>query len=130
MHSTQKTHPVLGRDGQAIVSGGRYLCVNPLEMVVVERLPAGPGEPVICRNEQMVCRHIAPSRLAGSPDEQKKIVVANTLWQELADIPVDEDDQLDAPFLHFEKGEDKEAVWHWFESEFGLSVAEDLMGVA
>lgn len=129
MHTAQKNQPVLGRDGQAIVSGGRYLCTHPLEMVVVERLPVGPDELVICRNEQMVCRHIPPSRLAGSPDEQQKIFVANTLWQEFADIPVDENDQLDTSFLHFEKGEDKESVWLWFESEFGLSVAEDLMGL-
>ncbi|WP_342632743.1 hypothetical protein [Marinobacter alkaliphilus] len=129
MNSKQQINPAISRDGQSIVSGGRYLCVYPLEMVVVERLPARPGDPVICRNETMVCRHLPASRLVSDPDEQKKVFIANSLWHELGDIPVDRDDQIDAPFLHFDKGEDKESVWHWFESEFGLSVAEDLMGM-
>jgi len=129
MNSKQQITPAISRDGQAIVSGERLLSICPLEMVVVERLPASPGEPVICRNEQMVCRHLPSARLVRDPGAQKKVFVANSLWQEFGDIPVDGDDQLDAPFLHFDKGEDKESVWHWFEFEFGLSVAEDLMGM-
>lgn len=39
------------------------------------------------------------------------------LWVQLGDIPVNENDELDEPFLHFPKGTDKMEVWHWFESQ-------------
>lgn len=50
------------------------------------------------------------------------------LWDQLRDVPVSEDDQsLDAPFLHFEKGAEKEDVWHWFESQNPRFVVGDVM---
>lgn len=53
------------------------------------------------------------------------------LWDELGDIPCSEQDdqEIDEPFLHFEKGTDKYDIWNWFEEFFNLSVAEDLMFV-
>jgi len=58
--------------------------------------------------------------------------VARTLWDELGDIPVNEDDELEVDFIthngtRFEKGIDKFEVWHWFEDVFDISVAKDLM---
>jgi hypothetical protein len=59
--------------------------------------------------------------------------VAQSLWSALGDIPVNEDDELDADFVNsfntFEKGECKFEVWHWFENTFNLSVAKDLMNL-
>jgi len=52
---------------------------------------------------------------------------ARRLWEELGDIPIDNDDNIDCKFLHFEKGTNKFDIWHWFERRFDLSVAEDLM---
>ena len=40
-----------------------------------------------------------------------------------------QDDEIDEPFLHFEIGTDKFEIWHWFEDEFDISVAKDLMGL-
>lgn len=53
------------------------------------------------------------------------------LWEKLGDIPCDEenDQYIEEPFLHFEKGTDKYIIWHWFEEKFNISVAEDLMNV-
>lgn len=62
--------------------------------------------------------------------------VAESLWGLLGDIPCDEEDDqnIDEVFdttlgVVFEKGTDKQEIWHWFESFFNLSVAEDLMYV-
>jgi hypothetical protein len=50
-------------------------------------------------------------------------------WIELADVPVDEDDNTESEFKHFPVGTSKFDIWHWFEDEFDVSVAEDLMKV-
>jgi hypothetical protein len=59
--------------------------------------------------------------------------VAQSLWSELGDIPIDENEDLDVdfvtPFITFEKGTPNTDVWHWFESCFNLSVAIDLMNL-
>ena len=49
------------------------------------------------------------------------------LWGMLGDVCVNEDDEIDEDFLHFEKGTDKFEIWHWFEETFNISVAKDLM---
>lgn len=49
------------------------------------------------------------------------------IWNELGNIPIDEDECIEEEFLHFEIGTHRETIWHWFEEEFNLSVAEDLM---
>jgi hypothetical protein len=56
-----------------------------------------------------------------------RLLQAKELWSKLGDIPVNDEDEIDEDFLHFETGTDKFDVWHWFEDEFVLSVAEDLM---
>lgn len=38
-------------------------------------------------------------------------------WDQLADVPIDEDDAIQAPFLHFAKGADRQTIWHWFEQQ-------------
>lgn len=53
--------------------------------------------------------------------------VAQLLWKDLGDVPVNEDECLDEQWCHFERGTNYHDVWHWFEEEFDLSVAEDLM---
>ena len=60
---------------------------------------------------------------------------AKILWEELGDIPVNEEDELDEVFdpegfdAVFDKGTDKFEVWHWFEETFNISVAKDLMNL-
>jgi hypothetical protein len=60
------------------------------------------------------------------------IDVARHLWKMLGNTPTDDDGvdgNIDDDFLHFEKGDSVYDIWHWFESEFKISVAKDLMGV-
>lgn len=52
---------------------------------------------------------------------------ARELWTRLGDVPVDDDGYIEIAFLQFPAGTDREDIWHWFESEFNLSVVEDLM---
>ena len=48
------------------------------------------------------------------------------LWNILGDIPVDDDGNIEVPYLHFEVGIDREDIWHWFEETFDVSI-NDLM---
>lgn len=60
---------------------------------------------------------------------KKRLKEAKRLWAELEDVPFNgETECLEAPFLHFPVGTYKEDIWHWFEEEFHVSVAQDLMG--
>lgn len=54
-------------------------------------------------------------------------IESKKLWAELGNIPINNDDEIEERFLHFDIGTPKEDIWHWFEDEFNLSVAEDLM---
>ena len=53
---------------------------------------------------------------------------AKELWKQLSDISINDEDEIDEPFLHFEVGTPNTEIWHWFEEKFDLSVADDLMG--
>ena len=49
------------------------------------------------------------------------------LWNELSDIPVNENDEIEEDFLDFPSGTDKFDVWHLFDERCPNGVAEDLM---
>lgn len=48
------------------------------------------------------------------------------LWDKLSNVPVNEDDELEESFEHFEAGTDKEDVWRWFEWFFDISLGKEL----
>lgn len=37
------------------------------------------------------------------------------MWDEFADIPLDEDECLEEDWMHWEKGTFREDIWHWFD---------------
>jgi hypothetical protein len=39
------------------------------------------------------------------------------LWGVLADIPTNDQEEIEVEFIHFEKGTHRENIWHWFESQ-------------
>lgn len=45
------------------------------------------------------------------------------LWKQFGDIPLDNNDAIEEPFLHFPVGTDRMEIWHWFDEN-------DLKGVA
>ena len=52
---------------------------------------------------------------------------ADKLWNQLGDIPIDGNECIENVFLHFPVGTGRFEIWHWFEEEFNLSIAKDLM---
>lgn len=40
------------------------------------------------------------------------------LWAELGDIPINDRDEIEEPFLHFERGTDRFEIWHWFDDRY------------
>ena len=40
---------------------------------------------------------------------------AKELWEELGDIPINEDDETEQEFHDFPKGTPREDIWHWLE---------------
>lgn len=65
--------------------------------------------------------------------ERKRVQAALKYWRRLEDVPINEDEELDEDFtvddVTFDRGTHRNAVWHWFEKHFNVSVATDLMGV-
>lgn len=59
----------------------------------------------------------------------KSLEEAKRLWEELGDIPVNDQEEIDESFLDFEIGTDMYEIWHWFEETFNVSVAKDLMNL-
>lgn len=51
------------------------------------------------------------------------------LWENFGDIPVNEEGEIEVSWHIFAKGTDKYDIWHWFEGEFDISIAEDFMGL-
>ena len=49
------------------------------------------------------------------------------LWNELSDIPVNENDEIEEDFLDFPSGTDKFDVWHWFDERCPNNLHDDLM---
>jgi len=53
---------------------------------------------------------------------------AKKLWEELGDVPIDENEDIDIDWHIFEKGTSKFDIWTWFEEEFNISII-DLMNI-
>lgn len=51
-----------------------------------------------------------------------------TFWNELGDIPVDDDGIIQESFLWWPKGTDREDIWHWFDEKYPGGVVK-LMGL-
>lgn len=39
------------------------------------------------------------------------------LWQELGDVPVNEEDEIEIEWHGWEKGTPKFDIWHWFDEK-------------
>lgn len=48
-------------------------------------------------------------------------------WDRFADVPVSEDGAIEAPFLHFDVGAERETIWLWFESQNPRFIVGDVM---
>jgi hypothetical protein len=48
------------------------------------------------------------------------------LWEKLGDVPVNDNDELEEAFEHFEVGADRMEVWSWFEWFFEIKLGEEI----
>jgi len=86
-------------------------------------------------NELCAIKHIVKTR---SQDCNSRIwqyddreAYAKALWEDFGNVPVSpENETIEDDWMMFAAGTDRYEIWHWFETEFGLSVASDLMGMA
>ena len=46
------------------------------------------------------------------------------LWKVLGDIPINDEEEIEEDFLHFEAGTFREDIWHWFEETFDMSIGD------
>lgn len=44
------------------------------------------------------------------------------LWDELEDVPIDEDECLDVDWHSWSKGTHREEIWHWFDEHHSKGV--------
>ena len=53
---------------------------------------------------------------------------AKILWEVLAFLPMDEDEQIKEGFLHFPTGTPREDIWNWFEETFNINLGNNVLG--
>ena len=51
---------------------------------------------------------------------------AKELYKFLGCICIDNNDEIDTPFMQFPTGTPNTEIWHWFEEEFNISIMGDL----
>lgn len=57
-----------------------------------------------------------------------KQVYVKDLWEEFGEVPMNpETEEIEEVWKYFLPGTHREEIWHWFEEQFNVSVAEDLM---
>ena len=59
---------------------------------------------------------------------KENVLKSKELWIEFGDVPMNpETECIEVDWHGFPAGTNREEIWHWFEEEFDVSVAEDLM---
>ena len=61
--------------------------------------------------------------------ESGEMKAIKELWEAFGEVPIDNNDKILERFCKFPQGTSRFEVWTWFEEEFNVSVAMDLMGL-
>lgn len=77
----------------------------------------------------VTAREMHPDGKNWEIDPAKKTECAHHLLSLLRDVCVNDDDEIEQPFLHFDELTDRTDIWHWIEVEFDVSIAA-LEGIA
>lgn len=56
--------------------------------------------------------------------ELDELKTFDELWIEFGDIPINEREEIEEPFLHFPEGTDRFEIWHWFEEEYDVTLGD------
>lgn len=60
-------------------------------------------------------------------EEHTGILTLKELWGLFAEVPVNNEDEIEEPFLNFDVGTPKQDVWHWFDERCPNNLHDDLM---
>lgn len=60
-------------------------------------------------------------------NHEKNLEQAKIIWEELGDIPVNNDNEIDAPFRGYSIGTDLHEIWADIEEDYNVSIHDDLM---
>lgn len=70
------------------------------------------------------------SRDLGESYANWKDTYVKDLWEDFGEVPMNpETEEIEESWKHFLPGTHREKIWHWFEEQFDISVAKDLMGL-
>lgn len=61
-------------------------------------------------------------------EEHVDLCTIKELWDKFADIPINNDDEIEEDFMSFDAGTSRFDVWHWFDERCPNGLAIDLMG--
>lgn len=59
--------------------------------------------------------------------KELSLEIAKILWEELSNITINDDEEIEQTFLHFDIGTVNTEIWHWFEWYFDLSIGNDIL---
>lgn len=59
--------------------------------------------------------------------EHMQLLTLPELWERFANVPVNNDDEIEENFLSFQAGTSKFDVWHWFDERCPNNLHDDLM---
>lgn len=68
------------------------------------------------------------SNLINVGQKEKDLFVKN-LWEEFANVALDEEENIDEDFYIWKKGTDRDTIWHWFDNNYSSGLAKGLMGL-
>lgn len=49
------------------------------------------------------------------------------MWDELSDIPIDEEECIEESFYNWDIGTNRYEIWHWFDEQCPNNLHDDLM---
>lgn len=59
--------------------------------------------------------------------DNSKLYTLIELWELFAEVPVNNDDEIEEDFLCFEAGTSRFDIWHWFDERCPNNLHDDLM---
>lgn len=72
-----------------------------------------------------------PEELMTMELDMQALAYIADLWEEFGDALMDPHTEcMEEDWHQFPAGTHREDIWHWFESYFGVSVAENMMGMS
>lgn len=60
-------------------------------------------------------------------EDSVELCTLQELWDKFADIPINNDDEIEKDFLCFKAGDSRFNVWHWFDERCPNGIAVDFL---